>query len=253
MKKINVRNFRSLKDYVNKYGEKINPNKIYRGGSLGLLSQEEKDYFYNKLNIKYVLDFRDELEAGLDPDVLSTGTVYQRISSMGLISTDFDNFDFGSILSSGNMNEEKIGKIKNYLLEGYRQMAFSNLAYQELFNCILNDDGNIYIHCTAGKDRTGIGVFLIMIALGISEKDSIEEYLLSNEYLEKGNDELCKMLGIDENKKEKCMPFLQVREEYIKITIEEINRRYGNYDDFLFNEYGLDKIKREKLRKICCQ
>lgn len=132
-------------------------------------------------------------------------------------------------------------------------MAFSNLAYQELFNCILNDDGNIYIHCTAGKDRTGIGAFLIMIALGISEKDSIEEYLLSNEYLEKGNDELCKMLGIDENKKEKCMPFLQVREEYIKITIEEINRRYGNYDDFLFNEYGLDKIKREKLRKICCQ
>ena len=45
----------------------------------------------------------------------------------------------------------------------------------------------------AGKDRTGVAGFLIMIALGMSEEDAIQEYLLSNIYLKESNDELCQM------------------------------------------------------------
>ena len=51
-----------------------------------------------------------------------------------------------------------------------------------MFELLLKDDGHVYFHCSAGKDRTG-SVLLIMIALGMSEEDAIDEYLLSNEYL----------------------------------------------------------------------
>lgn len=62
-------------------------------------------------------------------------------------------------------------------------MAFENPAYRRLFELLLRNDGNLYFHCTAGKDRTGVAGFLIMMALGMDEKDAVNEYLLSNQYL----------------------------------------------------------------------
>jgi protein-tyrosine phosphatase len=38
------------------------------------------------------------------------------------------------------------------------------------------------IHCTAGKDRTGVAVMLILVALGVSEEDVLDDYELSNVY-----------------------------------------------------------------------
>ena len=73
---------------------------------------------------------------------------------------------------------------------------------------LLRNDGYVYFHCTAGKDRTGVAGFLIMIALGMSEEDAIQEYLLSNIYLKESNDELCQQLQIPEKLREECRPLL---------------------------------------------
>ena len=62
-------------------------------------------------------------------------------------------------------------------------MAFESPAYRRLFELLLRNDGNLYFHCTAGKDRTGVAGFLIMMALGMDEKAAVNEYLLSNQYL----------------------------------------------------------------------
>ena len=62
-------------------------------------------------------------------------------------------------------------------------MAFENPAYRRLFELLLRNDGNLYFHCTACNDRTGVAGFLIMMALGMDEKDAVNEYLLSNQYL----------------------------------------------------------------------
>ncbi len=77
-------------------------------------------------------------------------------------------------------------------------MPFGNPAYQRLFNLLLENDGNIYFHCTAGKDRTGVAGFLIMMALGMSEEDGVKEYMLSNQCLGQENAHLAAQLNIPE-------------------------------------------------------
>lgn len=62
-------------------------------------------------------------------------------------------------------------------------MPFNNKAFDKLFKLLLKNDGSVYYHCSAGKDRTGIATFLIMMALDMNEEDAINEYLLSNKYL----------------------------------------------------------------------
>ena len=129
-------------------------------------------------------------------------------------------------------------------------MAFANPAYQRLFDLLLQDDGNLYFHCTAGKDRTGVAGFLIMMALGVEEEDAIQEYLLSNTYLKQGDDEFAMLLNSSEEKKQLFVPLLGVQEEFIRLTIRSIKEAYTSYDEFFLREYKLDQEKRNRLAEL---
>lgn len=251
MKRINVRNFRNISGYSNEYGESINENMLFRGGSLDRLSREDQKYFYDQLHIKYVLDYRDEIEAGMNPDIIESETVYRRIPALQFIASAQNGFDFGNMLK-GEMTKDKLQSLLDYLYKGYEQMAFNNPAYQELFKIMMRNDGNIYFHCTAGKDRTGIGAFLIMIALGFHEDEAIKEYLLSNEYLKEENQKLSQIFKIPQEMQEECESLLYVQKEFIQCTIQAIKEKYHDYDEFLKQEYGLDETRRTQLRRIYC-
>ena len=132
-------------------------------------------------------------------------------------------------------------------------MAFANPAYQRLFDLLLQDDGNLYFHCTAGKDRTGVAGFLIMMALGVEEEDAIQEYLLSNTYLKQGDDEFAMLLNSSEEKKQLFAPLLGVQEEFIRLTIRSIKEAYTSYDEFFLREYKRDQEKRNRLAELYCE
>ena len=40
----------------------------------------------------------------------------------------------------------------------------------------------VLFHCSCGKDRTGIGAMLILLALGVSRADALADYMLTNVY-----------------------------------------------------------------------
>lgn len=180
MKSIN--NFRNIEAILIKVIKKLKANMIFRGGALNRLIPNEMDYFEDKLNIRYVLDFRDQNEAEKEPDIIGSRIHYERISALQLQDERFQGFDFGKELSK-NLSLTQIDYLSQYLLDGYKNMPFNNNAFDKLFKLLLKNDGSIYYHCSAGKDRTGIATFLIMMALGMDEEDAINEYLLSNKYL----------------------------------------------------------------------
>lgn len=251
IRELKVRNFRDVSGYRNRYGETMKPNMIFRGATLDQLTREDVAYMEEDLGIRYILDYRDEKEATLAKDIVFTNATYERIGALQLQQQSEDGFDFGALLQ-GEMTKEKLEFLMEYIREGYRFMPFNNPAYHRLFELLVRDDGHIYFHCSAGKDRTGISAFLIMLALGMSEEDGMEEYLLSNEYLKAYNDLLVNQLGISKEIEQYCAPLLYVQKENILLSISAIKEKYESYDDFLLHEYGLDEEKRKKLRRIYC-
>ena len=57
-------------------------------------------------------------------------------------------------------------------------------AYAKAAAAIANAPGPVLVHCRLGKDRTGVFSAVVLSALGVSDEDIVDDYLLSNERLE---------------------------------------------------------------------
>lgn len=252
MRELNIRNFRDVSGYRNQDGQIMIKNKIFRGASLDKISLEDAVYMENDLHIHYILDYRDEKESLMAKDICFPHAVYERIGALQVSQATDQGFDFGTMLK-GEMSLDKLKFLIDYISEGYKGMAFHNPAYHRLFELLLRNDGHIYFHCTAGKDRTGVSAFLIMMALGMSEEDGIKEYLLSNEYLKAYNDAFCDQLNMPQDIRKYCEPLLNVQKENMMLLINSIKEKYNDYYEFLEKEYGIDEAKRKQLRDIYCE
>lgn len=71
------------------------------------------------------------------------------------------------------------------LLNIYANLPVGNPSYRRLMDLLKNPESNFPIihHCTAGRDRVGIGSMLILLTLGVPLQTVLEDYLLSNEVL----------------------------------------------------------------------
>lgn len=52
----------------------------------------------------------------------------------------------------------------------------------ELVEEIADADGPVLVHCAAGKDRTGIGVALVLRLLGVDRDEVLADYLLTDDH-----------------------------------------------------------------------
>lgn len=93
------------------------------------------------------------------------------------IKTDLDLRGYGE--ESGFRQESAIpnAKLKYVMTIGYMGAFRSTEHYKEIFS-FMADESNypMYVHCTAGADRTGTVIFLLNALLGVPEEVLIRDY-----------------------------------------------------------------------------
>ncbi|KAK9766825.1 hypothetical protein K7432_003790 [Basidiobolus ranarum] len=102
----------------------------------------------------------------------------------------------------------------------------------------------ILIHCTHGKDRTGLISALVLLIAGIDDKIIISDYSKSREQLEAVNEILSKemgALGISQD-------FLESNPEVMIGTLAHIRNKYGGIDSYL-DGIGFGNDKRDLIRQ----
>ena len=52
--------------------------------------------------------------------------------------------------------------------------------FQRVLARLLSAQGASMVHCSAGKDRTGVFSTLLLLTLGVPRETDIEDYLLTN-------------------------------------------------------------------------
>jgi protein-tyrosine phosphatase len=89
------------------------------------------------------------------------------------------------------------------------------------------------VHCTAGKDRTGIIVALLLGAVDVPHEVIVEDYALSDQYLRILNSELRQQAISNGYDAEWFDRLLQCQPETMQDTLSHLDDKYGGIKDYL--------------------
>lgn len=239
-------NLRDLGGYRTKNGRVVRYRQFYRGAAL-LPQNEAQKQAVDALKLHTIIDFRSDREIAGREDYISTGTRYEHHSGLKILDDPKTqgNFDFSYLVKSGNIFE-----LQDYMARMYEDMAIDNPAFIALLNHMVVDETPLYFHCSAGKDRTGVGAMLILLCLGVDEKTVMEDYLLSNVYRQAANEAM--LDRIDQNYREQTRPLYYVSKQYLERTLTSIKTAYGDLDAYFTKTYGLTPEKRMQLQEKYC-
>lgn len=237
-------NFRDLGGNVMADGRRIKRGLLYRSGSLDGLTAKDSDLL-SRIPVSHVLDYRDEEEAAAQPDILWSHCAYHHVPA----NPPGDE-------ANANLAELTVETLtefdpQEFMLELYRRLPFNNEAYKALVNLLRQPgSGAIVQHCAVGKDRTGIGSALVLLALGADLPTVKEDYLLTDKTLAPFREELLDAVSTNmpPSAVKKFEYVLSVKELFLDTALDAIVDLYGTTDHWLEKEYGLTNEVREELR-----
>ena len=154
-------NFRDVGGYAARGGLTTKWNKLFRSDALHSLSQADREVLRGR-GLALVIDLREQEELDKAPNALAGLDLRQFHLPIfeGEINARETSLDLGA------MYEKAIDRCGVRLARAVRVIAES-------------DDRPILVHCTAGKDRTGLVVALALAAVGVDYRDVVADYSLS--------------------------------------------------------------------------
>lgn len=228
---------------------------IYRSAALKTIHSPEDVALFNSLGIRTIIDFRSSAEREHLPDPAFERAEY--IPAGAILTDDGKEVDLhpGTLPGPEKMIQGiREGGSQDFMAEIYRRLPLNNPAYRVMFQVLLEGRTPLLFHCSAGKDRTGIGAALILLALGASRETVIEDYMYTNDCRPRA---LARYLKANEDylrEHPEDMALLQmvegVTERGIRGALASIDNAYPSLDEFFEKEYGLDAVKIEKLRSM---
>jgi protein-tyrosine phosphatase len=234
-------NFRDVGGYGTVDGRAVRWGQVYRAGSLAELTDDDVAYL-GRLGVRLSCDLRSAEEVDKRPDRLPPGAtpLHRPIAAeVGRLRQMFTLFRLRH-------------RIRELLQNAYTVMLDQNGAIFAEIIRLAADPANrpLVVHCTAGKDRTGLAVALLLLSLGVPEETVIADYTLSNNAFDvlsgrmRPEMERLYSLGFDEVQ---LRPFLLAQAETLAGALAHLRRQYGSVEGYL-QAAGVENEDIERLR-----
>lgn len=170
-------NFRDFGGYGTRHGRRVARGRLYRSAALSGLGDDGVADLA-RLNLGLLVDLRHPHERERDPSRLPGDFTGRVLATEGTAGGDAAHL---AGLLAGIANG---GEGRQMMVDYYRHAPFSDdrrQLFARAIHALAEAEGAALIHCTAGKDRTGILVALIQHLLGVQRDDIIAEYMLTME------------------------------------------------------------------------
>ena len=221
----------------------IKEKKLIRSEDLSKLTDKDISILKDEYNLKYVIDLRMKKEKKVKDKIIPDVTY---------IEIPFKNYKELKSNPDKKARKHKNGIFPN-LCEYYRLLVAKDKKeyWTKIFSVIYeNEDGAILWHCQQGKDRTGLLAAILEYTLGLSSDEIMNDYLFTNTSLATPfKYKLISWVFVLKKLRKEFMELFTARKEYLTAALDYINDTYGNMDGFLEQMCGIDKIKKEEIRK----
>jgi protein-tyrosine phosphatase len=245
-------NFRDCGGYETVAGGHLRWGRLYRSGLLAALSPAAA-MEVQSLGVRTICDLRRTAERELHPNPH--------------FGTDVQRFEWNTEAESSPIRDRAFGEatelqvVHEAMLRMYARMPFA--LQPRLAGAFLALDqagqGAAIVHCTAGKDRTGVAVALLLDALGVRREAIVEDYVLTDTAVDLhaqllGREGTGAGLAATADALRALSPvarqaMLAAKPEYIQASLAAVEQRHGSVAAYLQDELGIETALLERLRE----
>lgn len=233
-----MRNFRDLSYLGLKEGMLLRSDVLYK------LTFKERRMLKKDHNLKVVVDLRHPLEIKKLKDSKMFRVKYYNLPMV--VKTNDPSVEVKRTLTVNNLTLSDMTYFYQCFVDPDRKEIWT-----KIFELLLEDnDKGILFHCSAGKDRTGIVIAVILTVLGFDKETIYRDYLLTNE-----NPLYFKTIAekMDEESKAIFLEHYKAKKEYLDESFKKIDENFGSMDNFLkeccsLNDEKIVKIKEKYLK-----
>lgn len=245
-------NTRDLGAIMTEDGRHIIPRKLLRSGDLYHTSLGDKEILADEYHLKTVIDLRTVAEREQKPDTIIAGVEYYHIpvldeEALGIARDKNMTESFFEL--PADPEEFMIRQYSDFIRDPYCVKQFA-----KFIDVILHHkDGAVLWHCSAGKDRAGVGTALLLYILGVPRETIREDFMRTNRYLEPElhyMERLLEAQGKDSLETvQKLHAFFIVKEAYIDAVFDTIEEEYGTMERFFRKDLYLTQKSVDDLRE----
>ncbi|MGE4322157.1 MAG: tyrosine-protein phosphatase [Sphingobium sp.] len=244
-----VPNFRDFGGYPSRLGGQVVADRLYRSGGVANARPDAVDALA-AYDFELIVDLRYVLEQAHEP------SPWPDALRARVLAHDSNRQSAAPHLLVLENKATDPAMVDLHFTTYYRDLPF-DARYRPMFGRVLtrmaDAQGRILVHCTAGKDRTGLIVALTHHILGVEPDEAMADFLLSSQA--KGfSDQAEAWLPSVREQYGYDVPvsvlqrLLGVQPEWLNTSFEEIRRVSGSVDAYL-DEMGVDHGVRERLRQ----
>lgn len=169
-------NTRDLGGFETRFGGRTRSGRVWRSDLPEQVSDEDHETFA-RVGLKHVIDLRTEREIRQRPNPLAADGRY-RVQHIDL---------FGEVmrgLLAGSVAGDPFDLSVHYRASLERSREAYAMLFRGLDEALSDSAGPVLVHCTVGKDRTGLVAALLLLACGVRPADVIADYVLSDDRIE---------------------------------------------------------------------
>jgi protein-tyrosine phosphatase len=242
-------NFRSLGGLPAAGGRRIRPHALMRADRL--IGLDERDWTaLARTGLATICDLRSDAERAEHPNRLPPGLEVHELNCRV-------NNDLRADLSLSRLmlDDPSARGAERVMIEIYRRFpGYMGRTLTAVVERLLAGGAPMLVHCSAGKDRTGFVIAMLLHALEVPEPLIREDYLASKRWpgAVHHRASLAARLG-------RAMPaseleaavdtVIDVREVYLDTALEAAVAEFGSIDRYLEVAAGLDAPRRARLRE----
>lgn len=271
-----ILNFRDVAVFVNQHEDRVilRPRRLYRSARPDLATASDRVKLSQEHGLKTFIDLRSKTEHIEAAKKLTNGS---RASPAALEAAKIPGVRYAEVNLNGKGFERHIAwqlsyvnlaRLATNMLLGYRKegitiisqnvmlprgliglgqdtLQHSGPEVKEVFDILSNPDAYpVMVHCTQGKDRTGLIVILVLLLCNIDIATITQDYILSETELEPEYEERMKeirSIGLDES-------FAKCPENFVRDMAQFIETQYGSVEQYL-SSIGVPKLQITQVRE----
>lgn len=237
-------NLRDFGGYATADGRRVRRGRLYRSGTMALLTAEDMDRL-RALGIGTIVDLRRQDERRAEPTLWheAGGTRYwcrDYGESSGVLT---------AVMKRADATHESM---YDAMMAVYRAIPADHApSYARMFAALAEADRPVLINCSAGKDRTGFGAALLLSALGVTRAGVEEDYLATNDHADWDwlfSRRTTLMAHNVRERRAMMEPLLRADTAYLAASFDAVDERHGGMPAYLAS-LGVDAAMVARLRE----